>query len=217
MSSLTSHTAGAPGQCRLLGCKPSYQQRLVGSPRNGARVQTQAINIDRRRHLELSWQRQSEAEDLLSQGLPWYPADEVVTVRNLAHLEHLLGSASAGSSVVVVGFYARSCGACKEVFRQYRALCGAAARQRAGVRFLAHDVHNEFDDRSDISRLYGVRTVPSFLFFVDGAVVKELCMPDSRRMVGARGAMQAIIVRNVKLLQSTIQELLLKNTPSARR
>lgn len=47
-----------------------------------------------------------------------------------------------------------------------------ASYQRAGVRFLTHDVRTAFDERSDVSRMYNTsRTVPTFLFFVDGAVV----------------------------------------------
>lgn len=178
----------------------------------------QAISIDRRAHFELAWKRQQEHEGLLSKSLSAYPAGDVIPVRDLAHLERLLEG--AGSEVVAVGFYARSCGVCKHVFRQYGELAAQAAQQRAGVRFLSHDINDEFDHRSAVARMYGVRTTPSFLFFVDGAVVKGISLPDSRAMLGMgarRAAMDAIVVHRLREVQATIQELLLKNAPSARR
>ncbi len=66
----------------------------------------------------------------------------------------------------------QSCGVCKSVFAQYHTMALEASYQRAGVRFLTHDVRTEFDERSDVAHLYNTsRTVPTFLFFVDGAVV----------------------------------------------
>lgn len=44
-------------------------------------------------------------------------------------------------------------------------------RQRAGVRFLQHDIRTEYDDLSGVARLYGVRATPSFAFLVGGAKV----------------------------------------------
>ncbi len=52
-----------------------------------------------------------------------------------------------------------------------------AQHQRAGVRFLQHDVHTEYDDLSDVARLYRVRATPSFAFFVDGSKVAHLFPP----------------------------------------
>ena len=43
--------------------------------------------------------------------------------------------------------------------------------QLAGVRFLKHNVRDDFDDLTDVARLYGVRAVPCFVFFVGGAQV----------------------------------------------
>jgi hypothetical protein len=39
------------------------------------------------------------------------------------------------------------------------------------VTFAKHDVRNEYDDVSDMSRFYSVKAVPAFVFFVDGAPV----------------------------------------------
>ncbi len=54
----------------------------------------------------------------------------------------------------------------------YDRLRTEAGQQRACVRFAAHDVRNEFDDPSDVARMFGVRAVPSFIFFVGGAKVR---------------------------------------------
>lgn len=41
----------------------------------------------------------------------------------------------------------------------------------AGVRFLKHNIRDDFDDLTDVARLYGIRAVPCFLFFIGGAQV----------------------------------------------
>ena len=46
-----------------------------------------------------------------------------------------------------------------------------ACGQLAGVRFLKHNIRDDFDDLTDVARLYGVRSVPCFVFFVGGAQV----------------------------------------------
>ena len=43
--------------------------------------------------------------------------------------------------------------------------------QMAGVRFLKHNIRDDFDDLTDVARLYGVRAVPCFVFFIGGAQV----------------------------------------------
>ena len=48
--------------------------------------------------------------------------------------------------------------------------------QLAGVRFLKHNVRDDFDDLTDVARLYGVRAVPCFVFFVGGAQVGSSCL-----------------------------------------
>lgn len=46
--------------------------------------------------------------------------------------------------------------------------------QQAGVRFLKHNIRDDFDDLTDVARLYGVRAVPCFVFFIGGAQVTHL-------------------------------------------
>ena len=41
----------------------------------------------------------------------------------------------------------------------------------AGARFLKHNIRDDFDDLTDVARLYGIRAVPCFVFFIGGAQV----------------------------------------------
>lgn len=59
-----------------------------------------------------------------------------------------------------------------------------AEYQRAGVRFLQHDVRTDYDEPSDVARLYRIRATPSFAFFSDGSKVSSPpppVPPDCRR------------------------------------
>lgn len=51
---------------------------------------------------------------------------------------------------------------------------------RAGIVHCKHNVFNEFDYRSDVARWLQIRHVPSFLIFVDGALIDRMVLPDSR-------------------------------------
>ena len=57
--------------------------------------------------------------------------------------------------------------------RMWRALLQAQS-QRAGVKFLKHNVRDDFDDVTDIARLYRIKNVPCFVFFSGGAMVSLL-------------------------------------------
>ncbi len=57
-----------------------------------------------------------------------------------------------------------------------------AAGQRAGVRFLKHNIRDEFDDVTDIAAFYRVKSVPSFLFLVGGAQARA--RPRTQRLQG---------------------------------
>ena len=95
--------------------------------------------------------------------------DCITEVQDLAHLERRLDQ--AGSSVVCLALYSRSCGACKEMLQHQQQLCRDAGQQLAGAVFLKHNVRDAFDDLTDISRFYRVRSVPTFVFMVGGAPV----------------------------------------------
>ena len=65
----------------------------------------------------------------------------------------------------------QSCGTCKEVLRHCRQLCQETSQQRAGVLFLKHNIWNDFDDLTDVARMYKAKAVPSFIFLTGGAMV----------------------------------------------
>lgn len=65
-----------------------------------------------------------------------------------------------------------------------------SASAKAGVVHCKHDVVNEFDFPSDVSRMYGVRHVPSFLLFHEGALIDRHRLPDSR--VGPYGPVREV-------------------------
>jgi hypothetical protein len=58
-------------------------------------------------------------------------------------------------------------------FRATLGVLSQAVQQRAGVQFLQHDIRTEYDDLSDVARLYNVRATPSFAFLVGGAKVEN--------------------------------------------
>ena len=65
----------------------------------------------------------------------------------------------------------QSCGVCRTLMQRYNVLCAESAAQRAGLRFLKHNVRNEFDDPSDVARMFRVRATPCFVFLDGGAKV----------------------------------------------
>jgi hypothetical protein len=71
------------------------------------------IRIDRKMHMELAWNRQLAADAALDSELQRGPEGQVWDVRDLRHLERV--HQVAGSRVVVVCAYSRSCGCCKRV------------------------------------------------------------------------------------------------------
>lgn len=70
-----------------------------------------------------------------------------------------------------------------------------AEYQRAGVRFLQHDVRTEYDEPSDVARLYRIRATPSFAFFSDGSKVS---VPPCAPKVQARLKRQILLYVSVQ-------------------
>ena len=65
-----------------------------------------------------------------------------------------------------------------------------------------HNIYNEFDYQSDISRWHRVRRVPTFLVFVEGALVDNMMLPDSRgRASGPSRQVWQLLRRLASLLQ----------------
>lgn len=93
----------------------------------------------------------------------------VVEVQDLEHLESLLEK--AGSSLVVVCFYTRSCGACKALLQEFEHLCQEARAQQVRAVFARHNLLDEFDNWSDVSAWHKIRVVPTVVFYDGGALV----------------------------------------------
>lgn len=68
------------------------------------RQSVKALQLDRRQHLELAWQRQ-QGEDELLKVPTTIAGSTIVEVRSLAHLDKLVDS--AGSAVVLLYFYSK--------------------------------------------------------------------------------------------------------------
>jgi len=174
-ASPTSRGGGGGG-----GRGATSRPRARPRPRAAA-VSVSAIFIDRRAALERQWQRQ-QRDAQLERADP--PRGGVLDVRSLAHLERIVEDAARRASLVVVLFHSRSCGACGRARSALEALAaeaGAATATRPGgarPAFACVDVRDEYDHPSAAARLYRVRAVPSFAFFVDGALVRRLPLRD---------------------------------------
>jgi hypothetical protein len=203
-----------------------------------------AINIDRRAHLEAAWRRQAEEEAALAAlsggvlrsageagpgpgsaasssasaaAAPALDPAALHTVRSAAHLD-ALAAAAGGATVIAVVFYSRSCGTCKAWLAGARACAAEAGAARSGVLFAAHDVRDAWDDATDLARLHRVRAVPTVLFFSGGASVRRLAAPDSRALAPkahARGVGGGDWAR--ARLRAAVDEVVFRETPSARR
>ncbi|CAK0785139.1 hypothetical protein CVIRNUC_008345 [Coccomyxa viridis] len=196
----------------------STPQALSGSRKQTRRsgrapLTIEALNIDRRQHLEQAWRRQEAEQAMMDlESSSCCSINCVTDLKNLAHLDRVADSAA--SSVVVVAFYSRSCGICKEMLKHYAKLCKESGGQMAGVRFLKHNIRDDFDDLTDVARLYGVRAVPCFVFFIGGAQMKRMSMIDSRQNPDA---VKRLIGWQRNRLTDSLREMVFRAAPSARR
>eukprot|EP00850_Spirogloea_muscicola_P001258 SM000004S15128 [mRNA] locus=s4:1378532:1379919:- [translate_table: standard] len=121
------------------------------------------------------------------------PVDCVVDVRSRAQFEHILREAEDARELVVVDFYNSSCGACKYInnlfVRMCKRGCGevcvADDGEGVNVRFVKHNVRDDYDDLSDLAKFYCIRSVPTFSFFMDGSRVEQFATRDRRRLEAA--------------------------------
>ncbi|GBF91936.1 thioredoxin-like, chloroplastic [Raphidocelis subcapitata] len=180
-------------------------------PRRRAGVAVTALHIDRRLHLENSWRRQQEREKQLAAGIE---PGTVVEIRDLEHLESALDK--AGSRLLVVCLYTSSCGACKAALKRLDALCAEASRARARAVFARHNLINEYDYWSDVSRMHSVRAVPTFLFFDGGALVQRLTLRDVRRMRGPAVEIQKAVDDDLLAVGEAFRRAVFKAAPGAR-
>lgn len=176
-------------------------------------VQALAFSIDRRQHLEIAWKRQEEQEERAVQRVGDVVAGLVTDVDNLAQLETLLES--AGPCLVVVFFYSKTCGICKEARNRFQELALQAKKQRARVAFLQHNVLDDYDHPSDVARFHKVKAVPAFLFMDEGAVVERVSLRDIRRMAGSQ-SIQGAMSDDMRRLKHTFWQVLVRCAPSSR-
>lgn len=174
----------------------------------------QAFHIDRAKHLEYAWKRQEEREQLQAAEQAGNPVGSVIDIRDLLQLEQLFSR--AGNNLVVVFFYSKSCGVCKETAQRYELVRRETQSQRARVVFAKHNVINEFDEASDVARYYKVKAVPCFLFYDDGALVKRLSLRDIRSLAGPPVKIQQALAEDMRKIKQTLFEVLFERAPSAR-
>jgi thiol-disulfide isomerase/thioredoxin len=161
--------------------------------------------------MNLSWERQQISDQQLTplalETSLSQPA--VVSIKDLSHLEMLLEN--AGGRLAVLYLYSRSCGVCKEMQRLYERTCEESHEQKARTVFLEADVNDEYDSLSDLARYYRIKSVPRFLFFIDGALVRTMTMADIRSVKNVS------VANEHQRLRAILFELLIKNAPSSRR
>lgn len=76
---------------------------------------------------------------------------------------------------------------------------------------------NEYDQPSDVSRLYKARAVPSFLFFDGGALVRRLTLRDVRRVRDAgAGRVRAAVEDDLAGVGEAFRAAVFKAAPGAR-
>lgn len=125
----------------------------------------------------------------------------------------------AGSKPILLFLFTSSCGACKQFLKRLEQMCVQAHHQQAGVVFVKHNIYNEFDDFSDLSRMYKVRYVPCFMFFDEGALVRKMVIRDVRQMAFEVGSAQGVQQEHnddYSKLQTLIRALVFKAAPSSR-
>lgn len=170
-----------------------------------------AIHIDRRQHLELAWKRQQERDEMLKQGAV---SGKVMEIQDLQHLESVVDK--AGSSLLCVFFYTRSCGVCKELLRDFTSLCEEAKSQKIRAVFARHNLIDDFDSWSDISVWNRIRVVPTIYFYDEGAVVKKITMHDVRRMGENYTSLRATMQQDLQKLKAVFRQTVFEKAPGAR-
>ncbi|WIA41159.1 hypothetical protein OEZ86_004778 [Tetradesmus obliquus] len=181
--------------------------------------------------MELAWKRQQERDERLKQQLV---LGKVVEIQDLEHLESLLDK--AGSSLVVVAFYTRSCGVCKELLKEFQSMCEEAKAAQVRAVFARHNLLDEFDSWSDISVWHKIRVpptiffydggavlewhkirVPPTIFFYDGgAVVKKVTLHDVRRMGEKAPTIREMMQQDMRNMRTIFRQMIFEKAPGAR-
>lgn len=152
------------------------------------------IQVDRKLHLEKSFLRQQEAERAAKEALVTCPVDCVQEVTNLPDFEKALRDAEANGELVIVDFYNSACGACKYILPQIIKMCKRGCGEQCdvdghqgSVKYLKHNVRDEYDDLTDVARFYRIKMVPMFTFFMDGCRVEQMATRDRNRLAATIG------------------------------
>jgi len=93
----------------------------------------------------------------------------VISIHSKAEFDQQLKSART-KQLVVVDFFATWCGPCKQIAPRYEAM----AAEIGHAKFLKVDV----DQCKDISQAYGVKSMPTFKFIRNGAVLDTMAGAD---------------------------------------
>lgn len=175
------------------------------------------FHINHRHHLNLAWERQAREDEALAPEVlnTNIIKNEIVSVRNLRHLDALLDA--AGGRLTILALYSTSCGICKVTRCAYESICRDSHHERARVVYLEHDINDEFDFPSDIAQYYRVKKVPTWLVFVDGAMIDTFCLPDIRHVGVTRSVVQGTMVSSETVLRKVFWRILVRTAPSARR
>lgn len=163
-----------------------------------------AFKIDRKYHMNIALQRQErEHESILRFASSTEP-------QTLFHLKTLHGfetlfEAVGSERLIVVVVYTSSCGVCSRVLKAVDAV-RKEYTEHTGVLFCKHDAHTEYDTRSDVSQMYRITSVPTILFFADGALVQRSNpIRDVREGFGRRSSVD--IEKELSCLSSTVSAM----------
>jgi len=80
------------------------------------------------------------------------------------------------------------------------------------VAFVKHDVHDDFDFLTDVTRMYDIHSVPSFLFLSGGALIEKVQFRDSRH---STSNLPRQLLKDRAHLSEVIRRILFKVAPSA--
>eukprot|EP00890_Picochlorum_soloecismus_P000302 jgi/Picsp_1/1272/NSC_04753-R1_thioredoxin-like 4 len=174
------------------------------------------LNIDRRYHMDLALKRQ-EKELVRLSALSESICPVGVDVKTLHQLEYACNL--AGSRILVLAVYTRSCGICGSLLSMFDALTEEySASQTMGCAvFARHDASSEFDHVSDVARYYRIKSVPCVLFFVDGALVERLTIRDVRDRMRPHEEIRQEMHGFFVALKHRLFSLIVKHSPSSRR
>jgi thiol-disulfide isomerase/thioredoxin len=174
------------------------------------------LNIDRRYHMDLAMERQ-EKELVRLSALSESICPVGVDVKTLHQLEY--ACSLAGSRILVLAVYTRSCGICSSLLTMFDSLTEeyGASQARGCAVFARHDASSEFDHVSDVARYYRIKSVPCVLFFVDGALVERLTIRDVRDRMRPHEEIRQEMHGFFVVLKQRLFSLIVKHSPSSRR